>query len=759
MIKSLAFASLFATLAGFADAECANACNGHGKCTSYDMCICNRNWQANDCSERVCLYGLAHVDTPKGDLDMSGSISNSDTPVVDNHMTYPYGTTEQFPEMRDSDLNTILNSAHQYMECSNKGKCDRESGDCSCYDGYEGVSCQRASCPGYPDNTCSGHGTCKTIKQLAAKDNSVYELWDKDLTMGCDCDAGYYGADCTQRTCKVGIDPLYLDDSSTVKYSVYNFATLSTSASGVMFTDGLYASTAEGGEWAIRFFDSHGEDWVTRAIPSSATCAQVKAALEALPNDVIPGSTIYCDRLENSPSGGTDGVSQTLWNTTMDDGTVSPHTLTVNYNMGLWDSYGFTPKDAVDIDATDTTATFTPRVRGFVYRIRFLGNPGALKQPEIEIYLDGVRPSLSTLATTAATVITKVWTDGQQGENTDYFADHCDGVTATITGTVAASGSVSGVTLAGMSATELALLKTCLGAADFTTTNNVDIYDWDFGTIYHPHLIKLVRTVTTYTDGGYYAAIYWDGSTFQVINPFISPDTLATDNYEIYTTKGTLSMVSSESEAVFSFASNKIYMTNSTNDRNGILVGGAANGDSMTYTGDVSCEVGDNNAGHLVSGLLKDKVDSTISTCLNSTNIFTFLNTQESWNNPPYINLYTATSLKTTNPKYAVKDVWASTTSGSGSAGGALDDASDSLFMTHVITTDIATNWEAHTKTDVAISQSPFRLYKFWPSTASQYTYVAECSNRGLCNTESGLCECFPGYTSDSCHEQSSISL
>jgi hypothetical protein len=41
------------------------ACNGHGKCTSYDMCLCNRNWQANDCSERVCQFGLAHVDTPK----------------------------------------------------------------------------------------------------------------------------------------------------------------------------------------------------------------------------------------------------------------------------------------------------------------------------------------------------------------------------------------------------------------------------------------------------------------------------------------------------------------------------------------------------------------------------------------------------------------------------------------------------------------------------------------------------------------------
>ena len=36
-------------------AECANACNGHGKCTSYDMCICHRNWQANDALNVSCL--------------------------------------------------------------------------------------------------------------------------------------------------------------------------------------------------------------------------------------------------------------------------------------------------------------------------------------------------------------------------------------------------------------------------------------------------------------------------------------------------------------------------------------------------------------------------------------------------------------------------------------------------------------------------------------------------------------------------------
>lgn len=63
-----------------ASAECANACNGHGKCTSYDMCICNRNWQASDCSERVCMFGLAHVDTPKvRKMDIISSLLNDDS--------------------------------------------------------------------------------------------------------------------------------------------------------------------------------------------------------------------------------------------------------------------------------------------------------------------------------------------------------------------------------------------------------------------------------------------------------------------------------------------------------------------------------------------------------------------------------------------------------------------------------------------------------------------------------------------------------
>jgi len=192
------------------------------------MCICHRNWQGNDCSERICQFGAAHVDTPKGDLNHDGIIQDADHPVIDNSFQYAYGTTEQFPHMEDTDLNVLTNTAHYYMECSNKGTCDRKTGECVCYDGYDGVACQRASCPGFP-NSCSGHGVCKTIKQLALADNdNVYKLWDKDVTMGCECDKGFFGPDCSLRECKSGIDPLYLDDAATTKFSTFYFAVLST---------------------------------------------------------------------------------------------------------------------------------------------------------------------------------------------------------------------------------------------------------------------------------------------------------------------------------------------------------------------------------------------------------------------------------------------------------------------------------------------------------------------------------------------------
>lgn len=38
-------------------------------------------------------------------------------------------------------------------------------------------------------------------------------------------------------------------------------------------------------------------------------------------------------------------------------------------------------------------------------------------------------------------------------------------------------------------------------------------------------------------------------------------------------------------------------------------------------------------------------------------------------------------------------------------------------------------------------------LFHFTPSNEGTYEYVSQCSNRGSCNHESGICACFSGYT------------
>lgn len=660
---------------------------------------------------------------------------------------YPYGTTEQFPNMDDTDLTVLPDTAHYYMECSNKGVCDRSSGVCQCYDGYDGVACQRASCPGYP-NSCSGHGVCKTIKQIANEDSgNVYELWDKDSSMGCWCDAGYYGADCSLRQCKYGVDPLYLDDVSTVKYSTYDFAVLTTKLSGVLFSDGR--SQYSPGYWAIRFYDAVGEDWLTEPIAAGASCADVIAALEALPNNVIPEGLTDCT-LTSRTAG---AYEATNWGSYDAQRPLSGvHKYPISYNMSIWEAVTGVLQGELSplTPITHELSSFdggliTTKISGYIYRIKFYGNPGALKQPAIELYLDGKRPSLIS---PSAKVITKVWTDGQQGESKDLIADHCNGVSVNI-GKQTVLTVVGGINnyntyhyLTGFTYATRNLLKACLGGSDFSTDNNVDVENWDYGSFYYPHIIKLVRTVTTYNDGGYYAVIYYDTAitldnlnyqgTFRLINPFFPPDNLATDFYEVYTTKGVLAVTSNYSQATFGFGSKYIYTFNTTYD---IL------GTNYTlYDGDLSCEVGDHNA---------DKL-GYIQHCLNKGDLFTILNWDYPENNPEHINLYTAERLIQTDTRYSAPWNFPNTNT----------RTKAEHYMTHMITTDISTNWGVSYLTSTLKPQpSIFSVYKFFPDAASTYEYVAPCANRGICDESTGTCECFAGYTSDDCSAQSSLAI
>jgi hypothetical protein len=97
------------------------------------------------------------------------------------------------------------NDLHPVVECSNRGTCDRSSGECQCFANYEGIACERAVCP----NGCSQAGICFTEEQLAAEASRTYSTpWDAEMQLGCICDLGRRGPDCSLLECPSGSDVL-----------------------------------------------------------------------------------------------------------------------------------------------------------------------------------------------------------------------------------------------------------------------------------------------------------------------------------------------------------------------------------------------------------------------------------------------------------------------------------------------------------------------------------------------------------------------
>lgn len=149
---------------------CPNNCNHQGTCDKFSRCNCFEGYEGGDCSLRSCPSGPAW-----------------------------------------GDKATALDKAHGLQICSGRGSCDRKKGLCICDEGFYGISCNLLDCVG----DCNNRGQCLTMKEQGEQFRNEQSVqytyttgWDADRIYGCVCDWLYEGYDCSQTKCPTGDDPL-----------------------------------------------------------------------------------------------------------------------------------------------------------------------------------------------------------------------------------------------------------------------------------------------------------------------------------------------------------------------------------------------------------------------------------------------------------------------------------------------------------------------------------------------------------------------
>uniref|UniRef100_A0A7S1XM25 EGF-like domain-containing protein n=1 Tax=Phaeomonas parva TaxID=124430 RepID=A0A7S1XM25_9STRA len=186
-----------------------SVCNNQGDCLGDNTCNCFDPFFGADCSMRGCPKGLAWFE--------------------------------------EATANEVSHTS--MVECSGAGWCNYQFGVCTCRAGFEGMACEKLACPTAVNGlTCSGHGVCLSMADLAQKNREVTtpyaygnadrgqltaEAWDHDKIYGCYCDGGdarypyngprahisgsyvnnpaaqgYTGPDCSLRRCPHGDDPV-----------------------------------------------------------------------------------------------------------------------------------------------------------------------------------------------------------------------------------------------------------------------------------------------------------------------------------------------------------------------------------------------------------------------------------------------------------------------------------------------------------------------------------------------------------------------
>lgn len=162
---------------------CKDGCYGRGTCLN-GACVCNAQFYGESCEFSRCLDDCSgHGYCEKGECTCSPGWKGAGCGIA--YTVEPVKTgirtrIEAEPAHLRSALQGIRGGAKSCaMNCSGQGRCDTETGSCSCYSGYTGNACEN-----YCPNFCSKQGRC--------------------LQGACICLMGFAGVDCSIKICCSG---------------------------------------------------------------------------------------------------------------------------------------------------------------------------------------------------------------------------------------------------------------------------------------------------------------------------------------------------------------------------------------------------------------------------------------------------------------------------------------------------------------------------------------------------------------------------
>merc|ERR1711871_1624192 len=355
-----------------------------------------------------------------------------------------------------------------------------------------------------------------------------------------------------------------------------------------------------GSNFSIVFYDRFGQPWWSDPIDIDADCDVITNTLESLPNNVIKAGSVLC-----SHDVETEGTYMNEEDTSAARAVAAGNSKK-KFIAGLGEGYPIAlPANYYASEANDNTATIMPLTRK-KFTLAFPANPGKLRQPEIDLYLDGSRPTVSTGDSNALNVLngypnrvhTWVYPNGFTGEDVDHVPDLCAGIKVTLAELGSSKWTKLTVVDDNSDGNEEKLLKRCLGDADgvmsnnnkvgFTTDDKNDdqaLFNWDYGiesegtTAFHmdnvlrPHLIKLVpvsagQTRLCDTTGfvlngvdninhpgycrasdpaGFYGVLYYRNGDFVIMSRAYQGYS-ATAQFNVFTTTGYLTLASKKTD-------------------------------------------------------------------------------------------------------------------------------------------------------------------------------------------------------------------